>query len=87
MNIRKIMFIPYIYPLFTQNLDEKSYISATTEAVKHLHAVVLLSAEQRGRPIRLRDAWFIVTSITSRDSITLRSNGFLQGFSVNTVII
>ena len=32
---------------FNQNLDEKSNIDAKTEAVKHLHAVFLLTAEKR----------------------------------------
>ena len=32
---------------FNQNLDEKSSIDAKTEAVKHLHAVFLLTAEKR----------------------------------------
>ena len=34
----------YIFIHFSQNPDEKSYISAKIEAVKHLHAVNLLSA-------------------------------------------
>ena len=37
----KNKFIGYIYIHFNQNLDEKSYISAKIEAVKHLHAVLL----------------------------------------------
>ena len=37
---------PYIYIHVNQNLDEKFYLSAITEAVKHLHAVFLLIAEQ-----------------------------------------
>ena len=55
INVRKIKFIAYIiiYIPFNQNLDEKSYKSAKIEAVKHLHAVFLLNAEQRRRPIRL----------------------------------
>ena len=32
---------------FNQSLDENSYISAKIEAVKHLHAVFRLLAEQR----------------------------------------
>ena len=47
------MFIAYIYIPFNKNLDEKSYISAKIKAVKHLHAVYPLIAEQRRRPIRL----------------------------------
>ena len=50
-------FIAYIYMHFNQNVDEKSYVSAKIEAGKHLHAVFLLTAEQRQwrrrRPIRL----------------------------------
>ena len=46
-------FIVYIYIRFNRNLDEKSYISAEIEAVKHLYAVFLLTAKERRRPIRL----------------------------------
>ena len=45
-----------IYIPFNQNLDEKSYMSAKTEAVKHLHAVFLLTMAQCRRPIRLEKA-------------------------------
>ena len=45
--------MPYIYIHVNQNLDKKSYTSAKIEAVKHLHAVCLLTAEQHRRPIRL----------------------------------
>ena len=38
---------------FNQNLDEKSYICAKSEAVEHIHAVFPLTAEQRQCPIRL----------------------------------
>ena len=41
------MFIVYIYIHFSQNVDEKSDISAKIEAGKHLHAIFLLTAEQR----------------------------------------
>ena len=47
INIRKIKFIAYIYIDFNQNVDEKSDISAKMEGGKHLHAVCLLTAEQR----------------------------------------
>ena len=53
INIRKVKLIAYIYIPFNQNLDEKSYISAKIEAVKQLHAVFLLTAEQRQHLIRL----------------------------------
>ena len=43
---QKIYFIGYIYSLFNQNLDIKSNISSKTEAIKQLHAVFLLTAEQ-----------------------------------------
>ena len=46
INIRKIKFIAYIYICFNQNLEKKSYISVKNEAVKQLHAVFLLTAEQ-----------------------------------------
>ena len=36
----------YLHP-FQSNIDKISYISAKIEAVKHLHAVFLLTAEQR----------------------------------------
>ena len=45
--IKKIKLIAYIYIRFNQNMDNKSYISAKIEAVKHLHTVFLLLAEQR----------------------------------------
>ena len=32
----------YIYIRFNKNLDEKAYVSAKTEAVKHLHTFILL---------------------------------------------
>ena len=53
INNGKIKFIPYIYIPFSQNRDEKTYISARSEGVKHEHAVCFLSAEQRRQPIRL----------------------------------
>ena len=56
IHIRKIKFIAYIYNRFSQNLDEKSNMSAKIEAVKYLHAVFLLTVEQRRRPIRLEKA-------------------------------
>ena len=46
-DIRKIKFIAYIYIRFNKNLDEKSHLSAKTQADKHIHAVFLLTAEQR----------------------------------------
>ena len=53
INIRKIKFIAYIYIYINQNLDENSYRSTKIEAVKHLHAVFLLTAEKRRSPVRL----------------------------------
>ena len=47
INIWKIRFIAYINIHFNQELDEKSYLSTETEAVKHLHTVFLLTVEQR----------------------------------------
>ena len=46
INIRKIKFITYIYIHFNQHFDEKSDITTKIEAVKHLHAVFLLTSEQ-----------------------------------------
>ena len=65
INIRKIKFIAYIYIRFSQNLDENSYISAITEAGKHLHGVFLLIAGQRRRPVRARGykTFFMLNSI------------------------
>ena len=48
---KKNKFTAYIYIRVNHNLDKKSYISAQTETVKHLHAVFLLTAEHRHRPI------------------------------------
>ena len=53
INSRKNKFKAYIYIRFYQNLDGNSCISAKIEAVKQLHAVFLLIAEQRRRQIRL----------------------------------
>ena len=39
INIRKNQFTAYIYIHYNQTLDEKSYISAKIEAVKHFQAV------------------------------------------------
>ena len=36
-----------MYINFNQDLDKNSLISIKTEAVKHLHAVILLTGEQR----------------------------------------
>ena len=46
-SVRKIKVIVYIYIRFNQTTDKKPYINAYTEAVKHLHAVVLLTSKQR----------------------------------------
>ena len=63
MNLRKMKFISY------QNVDEKSGISAKIEAGQHLHAVFLLSVEQRRWRHDVADVqsdcrapWFILTS-------------------------
>ena len=53
INITKIKFVASVYIRFNHTFDEKSYISPKTEAVNILHAVCLLTAEQRRRPIRL----------------------------------
>ena len=47
INIRKIKFIAYIYIHFNQNVGKKSDVSIKIEAGTHLHAVFLLTAEQR----------------------------------------
>ena len=66
--MRKIQFIAYIYIHFNQNVDEKADISAKIEARKHLHAVFLLTAEQRqwrhdvaDVQSDCREPWFILT--------------------------
>ena len=63
---QKIKFIAYIYFRFHQKLEEKSDISAKNEAVKHLHAVFLLTANQGGCPIRLYKVmvYFDLTDVT-----------------------
>ena len=71
IDIRKIKFIAYIYIPFSQNPNEKSYRSAKIQAVKHLRAVFLLTAEQRRRPTRLKKDMFILTSLTSFGSMLL----------------
>ena len=52
-------------PLVYQNLDEKYFISAKNEAVKHLYAVVWLTAEQCDVQSDCRDPQFILISLTS----------------------
>ena len=61
---KKIKFIPY--------LDGTSCISAKTEAVKQLHAVFLLTAEQRRRQIRLYRAmvYFDAIDVAWLDVVT-----------------
>ena len=47
-------------------------LSAKREVGNHLHAVFfLLTAEQRLRAIRLREQWFILTSLAARGSMVL----------------
>ena len=46
-NIRKMMFIAYIYFLFYLEIDEQFGIRAKIEAEKELHADILLKADQR----------------------------------------
>ena len=62
---QKIKFIAYIYIRFNQNLDERSYLSSKIKAVKHLHAVFLITAEQRRRPFRAQGykTFFMLNSI------------------------
>ena len=71
INIRKIKFIAYIYIYFNQNLDEKSYIIVKTEAVKHLHALLLLTANSADVQSDCREPWFILTSLTLHGSMLL----------------
>ena len=47
INIRKMMFIAYIYFLFYLEIDEQFGIRAKIEAEKELHADFLLKADQR----------------------------------------
>ena len=47
INIRKMMFIAYIYFLFYLEIDEQFGITAKIEAEKELHADLLLKADQR----------------------------------------
>ena len=47
INIRKMMFISYIYFLFYLEIDEQFGIRAKIEAKKELHADFLLKADQR----------------------------------------
>ena len=68
-----IEFIAYIYICFNQIFDEKSYISAKIEAIKHLHAIFLLAAEQCRCPALsdCRKPRFILKSVTSCDPTLL----------------
>ena len=91
INIRKIKFVAYIYIHSNQNVDEKSDIYAKIEAGKHLHAVFLLTAEQRqwrhdvaDVQSDCRELWFILKSwdvallnIIICMQTTVRSNGLL----------
>ena len=63
-------FIAYIYIPFYPEIDEKSGIGAKIEAGKHLHAVFLLTVEQRHWRHDVGDVqsdcrapWFIFTSL------------------------
>ena len=47
INIRKMMFIAYIYIPFYLEIDEQFGIIAKIEAEKELHADFLLKADQR----------------------------------------
>ena len=47
INIRKMMFIAYIYFLFYLEIDEQFGITAKIEAENELHADFLLKADQR----------------------------------------
>ena len=69
------MFIAYtcIYIPLNQNIDVKLYISAKIEAVKHLLAIFLLTAEHRRRPIRLKRAMFTLTSLMSRGYVNFKT--------------
>ena len=60
-----------MYICFDQKLDEKSYISTKNKAVKHLHAVFLLTAEQGGCPISLYKAmvYFDLTDVACLDVV------------------
>ena len=48
-----------------------SHVSAKIQAVKHLHAVFMLFAEQRDVKSNCREPWFILTSLTLRGSMLL----------------
>ena len=71
INIRKIKFNAYILMPFNQNLDKKSYVGPKIEEVKHLHAVFLLTTEQRRRPIRwyIAMVYFDVTDVAWLDVV------------------
>ena len=58
INIGKIKFIAHIYIHFDQNLDEKFYIRAKIEVVKHLQCSLSGFRGQCRRPIRLEKAMF-----------------------------
>ena len=47
INIRKMLFIAYIYFLFYLKIDKQFGITAKIEAEKELHADFLLKADQR----------------------------------------
>ena len=68
---QKNNFIAHIYINCNQNLDENSYISAKIKIMKHFPAVLLLTAEQRRRLIRLYRAmvYFGVTDAAWLDVV------------------
>ena len=70
INIRKIKFIAYIYIPFKQNLEEKSYISAKIDTVKHLHAA---SSNCGTAPMssQIVESYVCLTSLTSHGSMLL----------------
>ena len=73
INIRINKFIAYIYIPFSQKLDENFCICAKIEAIKYLHAIFLLTAEQRDVQSGLQShVYFDVTDVARLDVVTFQ---------------
>ena len=60
-----------IYIRFNQNFDEKSYVSAKIETVKHLCAIFLLTGTAPTSSQIAKNYGLILTSLTSRPGVVI----------------
>ena len=81
INIRKIKFIANFYICFNQNLEEKFYIMAKIEAIKHYMQFICLLWNSAD----VQSDWFILTTLTLRGSMLLHSKVYYRAFSLNII--